>query len=49
MRGHLSNDWLAGCWFIFWGTLMACVVTLVLSLKAFAERNGLQSFIYGTA
>jgi len=48
MRTHLSNDWLAGCWFIFWGTLLCTLVVLVLALISFAQRNGLQSFIYGT-
>lgn len=49
MRTHLSNDWLAGCWFIFWGTLMATLVCLVLTLMAVADDNLLQVFIYGTA
>jgi hypothetical protein len=49
MRTHLSNDWLAGCWFIFWGTLLATLVCLVLTLMALADHNVLQCFIYGTA
>ena len=48
MRKHLSNDWLAGCWFIFWGTLLCTVVVLVLVLISIAQGNGLQSFIYGS-
>ena len=49
MRVHLSNDWLAGCWFIFWGTLMATIVCLVLFLKSMAEDSALQAFIFGTS
>ena len=49
MRKHLMNDWLAGCWLIFWGTLIAAVVTLVLFMQAIANAKGLQMFIYGTA
>ena len=48
MRTHLSNDWLAGCWFIFWGTLLATVVVFILFLMALADRNTLQCTIYGT-
>ena len=48
MRTHLSNDWLAGCWFIFWGTLLAAVVVFILFLMALADRNTLQCTIYGT-
>mmetsp|Transcript_886 Transcript_886/g.1371 ORF Transcript_886/g.1371 Transcript_886/m.1371 type:complete len:607 (-) Transcript_886:213-2033(-) len=49
MKLHLSNDWLAGCWFIYWGTLLATIACFALFLVALAKENVLLSFIYGTA
>jgi hypothetical protein len=41
---HLPNDWMAGCWLIFWGCLFATVASA--GIIAFAETN-LQLFTYG--
>jgi hypothetical protein len=45
---HFANDWLAGTWFIYWGTLLAFFVCLVLLVVAIAEEDGLAIFIMAT-
>eukprot|EP01031_Cornospumella_fuschlensis_P025364 gene25364-30626_t len=42
---HFINDWLAGTWFILWGTLLAFFVCLILLMVALAERDVLSIFI----
>lgn len=48
MRRHLNNDWLAGTWFVFWGTLLATVVCIGLLILSLLEGSPLQIFIYST-
>jgi hypothetical protein len=48
MRRHLNNDWLAGTWFVFWGTLLATVVCVALLILSLLEGGPLQMFIYST-
>ena len=48
LNKHLSNDWLAGTWFIFWATLFACFACFVLFIAAIAESKGLLIFVWGT-
>ena len=48
MRRHLNNDWLAGTWFVFWGTLLATVVCIGLLILSLMEGNPLQLFNYST-
>lgn len=45
---HFANDWLAGTWIIFWGTMLAFFVCLALLLEAAAEGDGLTIFVMGT-
>ena len=48
IQKNLYNDWLAGTWFIYWGTLFAFVVCGLFLIVAIAESNGLQIFIMST-
>jgi len=48
MRRHLNNDWLAGTWFVFWGTLLATVVCVALLVLSLLDGSPLQLFIYST-
>lgn len=48
MRRHLNNDWLAGTWFVFWGTPLATVVCIGLLILSLMEGNPLQLFNYST-
>lgn len=49
LKKHLANDWLAGCWVFFWGTLVATIACIVLSANAIANKDSLLIFIYVTA
>ena len=52
LNGHLSNDWLAGCWLFFWGTLVmlgGSVFMLVYTLKEGGGRNHLEVFDWATS
>ncbi len=49
MRKHLSNDWLAGTWFIYWGTLFAFFACGLVLIVEIVELKTLQIFILATA
>ena len=49
LKKHLANDWLAGCWIFFWGTLLATGACLVLTAEALSNKDSLLIFIYATA
>jgi len=46
---HFANDWLAGCWFILWGTVVTTFLCLIFFLIAAGEADSLDLFVYGTA
>jgi hypothetical protein len=48
MNKHFCNDWLAGTWFIYWGTFFASVVCGLLMFVAIADGQALQTFILAT-
>lgn len=46
MEKHFSNDWLCGCWFVYWATLASFVFSAVLLFLAVSEDNNIGMFIY---
>jgi hypothetical protein len=48
LRKNIANDWLAGTWFIYWGTLLASIVCLVLLAVAIHEESSLLIFVLAT-
>lgn len=48
LRRHLSNDWLAGTWLIFWCTLVSCIGCFVVTGAAVARHKILLGFILAT-
>jgi hypothetical protein len=48
LRKNIANDWLAGTWFIYWGTLLASIVCLVLLVVAIHENSSLLIFVLAT-
>lgn len=43
---HLQNDWLAGTWVFFWGTLICCIGSFGIFWESLASENELEQFIY---
>ena len=44
---HLQNDWLAGTWIFFYGTLFCCLGSFGIFWESLATNNQLEQFIYG--
>lgn len=46
---HFANDWLAGCWLLFWATVLCTLACFVLMISAIQTHDSLLTFIYTTA
>jgi len=49
LQKHLANDWLAGCWALFWATLLSTIGCGVMLFVALADKDGILTFIYSTS
>lgn len=48
IENNLYNDWLAGTWFIYWGTLFAFIVCILFLIVAIADDKPLQIYVMAT-
>jgi hypothetical protein len=46
---HLSNDWLAGTWIFFYGTLIMCLGSFSMLVNAILDENNLEIFDWSSS
>jgi len=49
LHKHLSNDWLAGTWIFFYGTLFMCFGSFSMLVNAVIDQNNLDIFDWGSS
>lgn len=49
IQKHLSNDWLAGTWIFFYGTLLLCIGSTAMLFIAVNDQNDLEIFDWASS